>query len=214
MIQIREMSANENWQNIRNSFYQSLTSPFDGMWDEMVHDYSKLWGFYDDSQLVGYASKDASGNLINFFLIEKYGALKPDLFKRTLYLLETNQALVSTNNPDFLILSLDKSKKMAVHSYLFENKNEVDLPSPEAIKGQDVLLASKTDIQSLITFCSNNVEADPDWLATYIKRLVNRQEIHLLKKDDQIIGTCEVPKKYNPTFYHRFGSHRRYFIPR
>jgi len=194
MIEIREKSTSENWQNIRNSFYDSLSSPLDGMWDELIHDHAQLWGIYDDNQIVGYSSKDGEGSLINFFLTEKYSPLKTELFKRVLYMLETPQAIVSTNNPDFLIASLDISKKMAVHSYLFENEKEVDLSKPVDIEGLDLTPALDIDIPSLINFCTKNVESDPNWLEGYLKRLVDRNEIYLLKKDDRIICTCEIRK--------------------
>ncbi len=194
MIQIREKIADENWQNIRKLFYDSLTSPFDGMWDELVHDHAQLWGFYDNNQIIGYCAKDADGNLINFFLKEEYSHQKTELFKRILFLLESNQAIVSTNNPDFLVVSLDKSKKMAVQGYLFENEKVVDLPKPDAIEGLDLELAADKDLNNLITFCANNTTGDSDWLETYLKRLIERKEIHLLKKENTIIASCEIRK--------------------
>lgn len=194
MIQIRQKSPGENWQEIRESFYQSLTSPFDGMWDELVHDHSQLWGIYEEDQIIGYCSKDATGNLTNFFLLENYNHLKTELFKQVLYMLETGKAIVSTNNPDFLVLSLDNSKKMAVHAFLFENSNDVDLAVPEEIKGLNLTPATIQDFQNLMEFCSENTEGDPRWMEAYLNRLIDRQEIHLLKKDGKIIGSCEVRK--------------------
>ena len=192
MIQIREKSETENWDTIRKKFYKSLTSPLDGMWDELIHDHGQLWGFYDDNQLIGYCSKDADANLINFFLLEKYSHLKTELFKRALYMLEARQAIVSTNNPDFLVVSLDKSKKMNVHAYLFENEKEVEIFQPEGIENLVFGIAHEHDQHDIIDFCSNNIESDPNWLEGYIKRLVERKEIYLLKNKDKIIGTCEV----------------------
>ena len=192
MIQIREKSDTENWENIRKSFYDSLTSPIDGMWDELIHDHGQLWGIYDDDQIIGYCSKDHEGRIINFFLIKNFSHLKTDLFKRALYMLEANQAIVSTNNPDFLVVSLDKSKKMAVHSYLFENENAVVLTKPTDIEELELESATKQDIPNLITYCSENTGGDPNWLETYLKRLVDRDEIRLLKKDGEIIGYCEI----------------------
>lgn len=194
MIQIRQKNPGENWQNIRESFYQSLTSPFDGMWDELVHDHSQLWGIYEADQVIGYCSKDAAGNLTNFFLLENYSHLKKELFKQVLYKLETGKAIVSTNNPDFLVLSLDSSKKMAVHAYLFENSNDVDLPVPEEIKGLNLMPATIQDFQNLMEFCIKNTEGDSRWMETYLNRLIDRKEIHLFQKVGKIIGTCEVRK--------------------
>ena len=111
MIQIKEIGAEENWQHIRNFFYQSLTSPFDGMWDELIHDHGAIWGFYENGTLIGYCSKSDSGILINFFLTSDYRHLKSELFDRALYVLEAREAIVSTNNPDFLVLSLDKKTR-------------------------------------------------------------------------------------------------------
>ena len=194
MIDIREKSAGENWQKIRENFYKSLTSPFDGMWDELVHHRAQLWGIYDEDQIAGYCAKDSKGHLINFFLEDNYGHLKTALFKRVLYKLEPSNAIVSTNNPDFLVLSLDSSKKMAVHAYLFENSNDVDLSVPEDFLDLNLVPATMQDFRHLIDFCSKNIEADPLWLESYIKRLIDRNEIHLLKNNGKIIGSCEIRK--------------------
>ncbi len=192
MIQIREKSEAENWEPIRNSFYKSLTSPFDGMWDELAHDHSQLWGFYDNDQIVGYCCKDIKGNLINFFVQDNYSAYKTDLFKRVLYLLEIRQAIVSTNNPGFLVVSLDKSKKMSVHAFLFESDKEMNLPKPRKIENLGLEPAKMSDIEDLIKFCTNNTDADVDGFENYLNRLVDRQEIHLIKKDNKIIASCEI----------------------
>ncbi len=194
MIEIREKNANENWQDIRNSFYKSLSSPLDGMWDELIHDQGQLWGIYDDKQIIGYCSKDEDSSLINFYLTEKYKQFKTELFKRVLYMLETRQAIVGTNNPDFLVASLDRSKKMAVHSYLFENEKDTAIQKPIEIEGLDLEQALDIDIPALINFCNKNIESDPNWLEGYIKRLVDRKEIYFLKKDGNIISTCEIRK--------------------
>ena len=194
MIQIREKSDTENWDDIRKSFYNSLTSPFDGMWDELVHDHGQLWGFYEEDQIIGYCSKDQEGNIINFFLLENYNQLKTELFKRALFMLEARQAIVSTNNPDFLVVSLDKSKKMVVHSYLFENENEPILAKPDDIEEAELEPAQKKDLQDMVAFCQKNIEADPNWLEGYLKRLIERKEIFLIKNNDTIIGSCEVRK--------------------
>jgi predicted acetyltransferase len=191
MIQIREKSDSENWKNIRGSFYKSLTSPFDGMWDELIHDHSQLWGMYDEGQIVGYCSKDNEGNLTNFFLIEKYSHLKFELFKRVLYLLEARHAIVSTNNPDFLVVSLEKSKKMAVHSYLFENSKKVELSKPKEIEALYLEMAQEQDLENLTAFCQKNSGGDPNWLKGYLNRLIDRKELRLLKKENKIIGYSE-----------------------
>ena len=83
---------------------------------------------------------------------------------------------------------------MAVHSYLFENEKEVDLAKPTDIEGLDLEPAMDLDIPALINFCNNNVESDPNWLEAYLKRLVDRKEIYHLKKDGNIISTCEIRK--------------------
>ena len=195
MIQIREKKDSENWLELRKSFYNSLTSPFDGMWDELVHDHGQLWGFYDEDQLIGYCSKDDEGQLINFFLKENYANQKVELFKRVLFLLEIRYAIVSTNNPDFLVVSLEKSKNMKVHSYLFENTKDVDgVGSHQILDSFKFEPANKDDFENLVLFCEKNIEADTGWLKMYLERLMDRNEIYLLKNKDQIIASCEIRK--------------------
>ena len=195
MIQIREKKNSENWVDLRKSFYDSLTSPFDGMWDELVHDHGQLWGFYDEDQLIGYCSKDNEGQLINFFLSENYSDQKVELFQRILFLLEIRYAIVSTNNPDFLVVSLEKSKKMKVHSYLFENTKDVDESGVDQILNTyEFQPALNDDFENLVLFCEKNIEANTGWLKTYLKRLIDRNEVHLLKNNDQIIASCEIRK--------------------
>jgi len=205
MIQIREKNDSENWDNILSSFYKSLTSPLDGMWDELIHSHGQLWGIYNEDQLIGYCSKDGDGNLINFFLEEKYSNFKTELFKRTLFMLETRQAIVSTNNPDFLVVSLDRSKKMNVHSYLFENEKEVEINKPVAAEGLDFGLATDSDLNNLIDFCQNNVAADSNWLKGYLERLIERKEIHFLKNGENIIGSCEIRESLSQTDFADLG---------
>ena len=195
MIQIREKKDGENWGELRKSFYNSLTSPFDGMWDELVHDHGQLWGFYDDDELIGYCSKDDQGQLINFFLLEDFSDQKVELFQRVLFLLEIRYAIVSTNNPDFLVVSLEKSKKMKVHSYLFETTKETDGSEEFPILNEfEFEPANNDDFDDLVNFCDENIEANAGWLKSYLKRLIDRNEIHLLKNNKKIIASCEIRK--------------------
>ena len=194
MIEIREKLPEENWQSIRREFYQSLTMPFDGMWDEIIHERAQLWGFYDEDEIVGYCSVDEDKTLLNFYLNEAYHDRQKRGFDRVLFKLEVSQALVSTSNPDFLIMSLEKSRKMAVHTHLFEDHLVVTPNIPAYLASISFQNKQMDDIPKLVDFCSKNNIGNPDWLNSYIERLVARKEIYALCEQDEIIGTYEIRK--------------------
>lgn len=197
MIEIREKNPEENWQAIRQQFYSSLTMPLDGMWDEIIHDSASLWGFYDGDKVVGYCSVDEDKSLLSFYLDEIYQERQKAGFERVLFKLGVNQALVSTTNPDFLIMSLEKSRKMAVHSHLFEDDQVVSLPSPAYLASTDFRIDPINNVPKLVDYCAKNMGADPEWLKQYITRLVDRKEIFALCEKEEIIGTFEVRKSTN-----------------
>ena len=194
MIEIEKKTPQENWQKIRQQFYQSLTMPFDGMWDEIVHKEDHLWGFYDEGKIVGYCSVDEKKTLLNFYLDEAYQERQKKGFERVLFKLEVQQALVNSSNPDFLIMSLEKSRKMAVHTHLFEDHLVVNLPPPPYLSSIDCKHEQITDVPKLVDFCAKNMAGDREWLAKYLSRLVERKEIFALCEGEEIIGTYEVRK--------------------
>ncbi len=192
MIRIREKETKEDWHLIKENFYKSLHGPFDGTWDELAHEHAQLWGFYVDDQLIGYCSKYEQDTLINFFVDKNHSHLKNELFVRALYVLETAQAIVCTNNTGFLTLSLEKSRNMKVHAYLFEHVHDIRLPQPAAINGSQPVLVSMQELNTLLDFCVANTQSQFDRMENYLKRLIERQEIFLLKKEGKIIASCEI----------------------
>ncbi|MDG2449190.1 MAG: GNAT family N-acetyltransferase [Saprospiraceae bacterium] len=80
---------------------------------------------------------------------------------------------------------------------LFREFYEVDIEKKTEILEE----CKKEDIEKIVIFCHNSMNAPVEWLTGYIGNLVVKGEIFLLENENEIIGTCEVRRsKTSPEF--------------
>lgn len=175
-------------------FYQSLTAPQDGMWDEIIG-YAKHWRIIHQKQTIGFYAINEENVLLNFFLNREFLSLQLETFTHILVKHKIKKAITGTNHPVFLSACLDFGQQMTTHSYLFEDAGESTI-SPPQLNGASpqLTLAQLTDFQMAVKFCLEAIEVPREWLEGYYNRLIKRQELYLWQTSDHMIGVCEVRK--------------------
>lgn len=188
--------ASNKIAKLKEDWIKSLTSPQDGMW-ESFRDNSTHWEIRDADKLIGYTCVDDKNELLQFYIIPKYLSEGVAIFKK--YIEETGikKGIVATNNPIYLSIALSTIKDIELHTYLFRENHAVTIEEKEGVLRE----CQKEDIERIVAFCYYSIEAPIDWLKAYISGLVEKGEIFVFEKEDEIIGICEVRKsKTAPKF--------------
>lgn len=192
------MSENYTFSPIQNKQFilsfiedwrKSLTAPQDGMWESFT-DQAQHWIIQWKDKTVGYACVNPENCLLQFYINPQYLDVGVDIFETFIRQEKISKAIIGTNNPICLSLSLHFSQSVQVHTYLFKEFNEVT----HHHKDQKVVKAKKNDLLRLIAFCNYSVGAPEQWLKGYLGDLIDKGEVFMLENGREIIGTCEVRK--------------------
>lgn len=199
--------SNAQLAPLRQEFYDSLSAPLDGMWDELIHR-AVVKGIFYEGTCIGYFCHDQAYTLINFFVSEKWLNQKEEII-RTLLLDEYfPQAYVCTCNPCFLSAVLPLARNISVYYYLFEDgKSTSGLPRlPAQYENTGFRIADQEDVKKIVAFCQQTTTADKAWLTDYTRRWVEKEGIYYLTLEGQIIGTCELRKSETQPGYADLGA--------
>ena len=197
MISFKKVAKKSDIESLYDLFYQSITIPFDGMWDEIIG-YTQHWQISSQDQPIGFFALNTNNVLLNFFIKQEYLPLADDIFQQVLTKQIIKQAMVSTNNPVFMSICLDVAKSVHPHSYLFEDAQRVTLEPPKlaGISKPVLNTAQQEDFEVAVEFCVQTIAPPREWLEGYYQRLIDRQELFLWQDaaNNQILGVCEARK--------------------
>ena len=165
----------------------SLTRPQDGMWNS-IRSNSTYWEVRKSERLMGYTCVNSENVLLQFYLLPKFLSEGLKIFKEYITHTGIKKGIVGTNNPIYLSLALHDVEDVKIHTYLFSDNVEVNLEKKEG----NLKKCQEKDTEVIIDFCHQSVGAPKEWLAGYISRLINKGEVFVLGKGEEIIGTCEI----------------------
>ncbi len=193
MIQIRKLDSIEPLGELKRLYIQQTTAPLDGMWLCGFVPMAAHYGFYDESELVGFCCVNEEGYLLQFFLTPQYQNESSQLFETILRsdsspIPKIAGAFVSTAEPH-LSLCLDNFPTFEVNTVMYQQQKGT------GGKGQDTSLDLVTinsdQLSEAVEFAKATLGAPEEWLTGYYANLINRQELFGLWEDDQLIATGE-----------------------
>lgn len=170
---------------LRTQLYAQLTAPIDAMWELLYIASCKNYLIRYQDKNIGYCSINENRSLLQIFLkkecIHKMNTVIKSLIEQHLII----SASLSSNETIAFNACLLNSKSMKPNTFCFQHSNsKVETNSILNLK-----LVSEKDIPEIKDFLKEQVGMDDTF--GYTENLVNRQELYLVKEDENIIATSE-----------------------
>lgn len=175
--------------SLKAQWLKTLTAPQDGMWEALTNQ-AIHWEINTGDKSIGYACVTEDNRLLQFYLVPDDLHDGIDIFKDFIHQQKITSALIGTNNPTCLSIALHVQKSVVVDTYLFTDFLEVNLIAHDG----KLRMAMNEDLSPLVDFCHLSMGAPKEWLAGYLQNLIDRNEIYIFEKGEEILGTCEVRK--------------------
>lgn len=181
MITIQQEDSIEVLQILKAGYLQQTTAPLDGMWLVGFVPMAKHYGFYADSELIGYCCVNDEGFVLQFYLAAGHETEASELFTSIV----TNQndtvgeihgAITSTAEPLMLSYCADAFAKISVNAlmYIFPEVTTTSNPSDNNIA---LSLISENELEKAVDFAHEAIGAPKEWLAGYYGNLIQREEL-------------------------------------
>lgn len=200
MLQIHPLDSPADVDDLRGAYRASLSAPLDGMWEAFAEEsphFEIRRGGLRQGERVGYFCVRSSGHLLQFHLAEDLEPCAAHLFDRVLSRGDVTGAIVGTNDPFLLGLSLDRHRSVRVHSLLYELVVDSETPVPER-DGETFTVVVEKELPEIEAFNRAQLDVDlGDWLTGYLEGLVSRRELFVLRRNGEILATGE--RRKSPT---------------
>ena len=196
MIEIKNVISKERIEKLRANYSNTLTTPIDGYWENVVIDNSACYEISYNKKIIGHFSVNAHKTLVEFYILKEYYTYSQEIFKYIIKSDMIEDAAVSTKQSEFLSLCLDFQKSVYVSSYLFtdtENK-KYELDHYENISFR---LAKKSDIQAINIKCEQRPRG-------YYEELIENDQLFVLYDGDILLGIGEF--RISKTHHGQYGD--------
>jgi predicted acetyltransferase len=198
-----DLSEISDW---KQAYLRTLVGPMDGYWETAVIGLAPHYIMWKGGKRVGYFAVQ-KGRLLQFFVVDAALPEVPALFADVLTSANIHSAAVSTIEPAFLALCLDRQTAVSVNSYLFQDHHTVH-PTLSAYPQAEFRPGTMADIDQLVQFYHENDEyEDTEAIETgagghepYTRSLVENEQVFLLTNNDEIlgIGECRISETQKP----------------
>ncbi|MBE2220615.1 MAG: GNAT family N-acetyltransferase [Anaerolineae bacterium] len=181
----------------KQAYLDALVEPLDGYWETAVIGLAPHYKMRVAGEWVGYfAAKN--GRLLQFFVTEPFLPQAPLLFAEMLAVMELDYASVSTIEPAFLSLCLDRQTAVSINTYLFQDHHPVQLTLP-AFPNAQFRPGTGTDLVQLVKFYRENnenedteaIEAGVGGHEPYARELIENGQVFLCVDENEILGIGE-----------------------
>lgn len=198
-------------QPLRDGYLRTLVAPMDGMWEGAVIASATFWEIRDQEQLAGYFCIDSNNYLLRFQLLEDYLARAQEIFRWIVSTCGIQHAIASTIEPLYFSLCLDLQVNVELHSYLFRDNKRVELSLD---LGNSIFRkAELRELDDILRFYQANTEGPGDWIETFLRARITREELFGLYDQQTLVATGECIPSQKQTPYADLGmvvaqSHR------
>jgi predicted acetyltransferase len=186
-IQFTRVDEKQKIAHLKKECRATLTSPPDGMW-ESFREQAQDWKIIYMGVGVGYASVDATDQLLQFYIEKPYLVIAKEILKTFVAKHGISKGMVGTNNPVFMTAALPNTVNIQVDTYLFRDFQEVEMEDKDGV----LIEGKNADLDVLINFYHKSIGADREWLSTYLGERISKKELFYLEHRNIIIGACEV----------------------
>ena len=199
MIEVRPIAV-EQLSGLKQAYIDKATAPLDGMWLNDFVPSATHFGFYQHNALQGFCCTNQDGRLLQFYS----GSLDSESTTKLFESLFVNArvsavgAFVSTAEPHYLSLCLDKFSSYKVNALMYQLSDGF---KPEDSNSVSLEKLTDVDLQQAISFAHSGIGAPVEWLSGYFANLIARDELFGVRSNGNLIATgeCRGSEAYQPT---------------
>ncbi|MBQ4837860.1 GNAT family N-acetyltransferase [Pseudoalteromonas luteoviolacea] len=193
MLKIKKMTQPNELSDLKTAYFNASTGPLDGMWHFGFAPMAQHFGFYESEVLVGFCCINSEKYLLQFYLSEIANTLPSELFtliinNESKTVGEVKGAFASTAEPQYLSLCMDGSTAHSVNALMYQHCEDKIVREAEEI---ELILASYDQLNSLVDFAFEAIDAPKEWLTSYYTRLISRDELWYWAINGSIVATGE-----------------------
>jgi len=190
----------------KQAYLDSLVGPMDAYWETAVIGLAPHYKMVVGGDRVGYyAAKD--GCLLQFFVTKPFLLRASAFFDELLAAAALDSASVSTVEPMFLSLCLDRQTAVSINTYLFQDHHPVHF-AITAFPNAQFCPALLADLPQLTMFYQENneyedteaIEEGAGGHEPFVRTLIDNGQVFLLRDGQEVlgIGECRISQTQKP----------------
>ncbi len=182
MIELRKVESPAAAEALAASYFEGLAAPIDGFWQYVVVGGADFFEILADGAAAGHAAVARGKALAQFAVDARHRAREGELFDRVLSSGVAASASVSTKEPEFLSLCLDRQKGLEVDCLLFEAEGgaEGSAAAPVALRA-----GAEEDIAAVRLACEPAFDG-------YYEELVAKGQLYVAHDGGKLLGIGEL----------------------
>jgi len=188
----------ENLSGLKTKYRATATAPLDGMW-ETFSGMADQFSISDGSGCIGFCAVGEEKKLLQFFVPAPANA--PAAFSQAIDQLSIAGAVVSTAEPTFLALCMNRRKSVSDQAIMYHLADGAEYAAAKFPDGTAFRKMNDYDLKAATNFAAVTIGADTGWLESYFGGLIGRGELYGLWQGDTVVATGECrPSATQPAF--------------
>jgi GNAT superfamily N-acetyltransferase len=183
-LELRTIDSEGQARAAREAYVETLEEPIDGFWQNVVIANADFREILVDGKVAGHLSVTRKGCLVQFHVVPERRVEADRIFGRVLDGGLVKDAVVSTKDPSFLSLCLDRQKGLEIDCYLF-SKPMKDQPTADGPRAPGFRLAGSEDIKEVRERCEPAFDG-------YYEELVAAKGLFVARDDRGLLGIGEL----------------------
>lgn len=195
MIELRKVESPDARDALASAYFEGLAAPVDGFWQYVVLGGADFYEILADGAAAGHAAVTRGKALAQFAVDARHRAREGELFDHVLTSGIAAGASVSTKEPGFLSLCLDRQKGLEVDCFLFEAEDGAEggssgpaapaCPGPAAHAAIPLRAASADDLEAVRSACEPAFDG-------YYEELVAKGQLFVARPGGKLLGIGEL----------------------
>ena len=180
-----------NLQNLKQEYVANITAPLDGMW-EIFANVADHYAILSDGDTVGYFAVSSEQKLMQFYLPRMSDSRQ--VFGDIVSRFNISGAFVSTVEPAYLSLCLDRQKAIVVNALMYNVEDNEPLGEIAFPKDCEFRLVTKGELKIAVAFAMDALGADEGWLTGYYSEHIEKEQLYGLWQGQALIAAGELRK--------------------
>ena len=175
----------------KSVYLNSLSHPLDGMWEAFTRS-ATTYRFMIDGDPIGYCCVNSEKQILQFHVAVDQQPYANEALNTLVRLDLALGGFTSTADRFLLNLCLDRGVPLGVHTILYGDPSRAEgsvASHPSALLHP----VTPSQLSEITQLQRNSLDQDlGDWLPTYLRNLVDRQELYSLRKEGVVLATGEI----------------------
>ena len=189
-LHLLPLDLNDAFRQDYQAYLDQLHTPLDGMWEQGLIAPAGHWQLDWRGERTGFAVINDERCLLLWYLRPAFLPEGEAILAALVREARLRVAYVSTGDPGAMGFLLRAQRRLRIHTYLFAPHHPVRIsPTLDGpLRWEEATLAALT---TAVQFCHRHTGSATQWLEQYLARLIKRQELFFLYRENELLATGE-----------------------